>query len=238
MSWWLYTFSRGGPARYLSHLDTTRAVRRTFARAGIELALSHGMRPKARLALPLPLPVGAAGLRELAVVEVAEGAPEPAAALAKLAAAAPPGFVPLGIEDAGERHPRPHPTRADYACGLRGDADALTSAVDRFACEAHIIRERFTPKGGRTLDLKEYVVDTGARRASEGVMLRFAIRHRAAGAARPKDYVDLIAEWAGVEPVMHDLERVGITWKDVPRATSAAAEGVDCCDTQEEGDDR
>ena len=63
MSWWLLSFARGGPARYLSHLDTMRAVQRTFARAGIELALSQGMRPKPRLSLPLPLPVGAAGAR-------------------------------------------------------------------------------------------------------------------------------------------------------------------------------
>ncbi len=49
-----------------------RVMQRTFARAGIELALSQGMRPKPRLSLPLPLPTGAAALDELAVVEVAE----------------------------------------------------------------------------------------------------------------------------------------------------------------------
>ena len=73
MSWWLISFARRGPARYLSHLDTARAVQRTFARAGVPIALSHGMRPKPRLSLPLPLPVGAAGDEELAVVEVPEG---------------------------------------------------------------------------------------------------------------------------------------------------------------------
>ena len=31
---WLVTFARSGPARYLSHLDTARALQRTFARAG------------------------------------------------------------------------------------------------------------------------------------------------------------------------------------------------------------
>ena len=73
MTWWLITFSRAGPARYLSHLDTARVVQRTFARAGVPIALSQGMRPKPRLSLPLPLPVGAAGEHELAVVEVPEG---------------------------------------------------------------------------------------------------------------------------------------------------------------------
>jgi radical SAM-linked protein len=70
MSWWLVSFSRSGPARYLSHLDTSRVVQRTFARAGVPIALSQGMRPKPRISLPLPLPVGAAGADELATVEV------------------------------------------------------------------------------------------------------------------------------------------------------------------------
>ena len=73
MSWWLIRFSRSGPARYLSHLDTSRVVQRTFARAGVPIALSQGMRPKPRISLPLPLPVGAAGADELATVEVPEG---------------------------------------------------------------------------------------------------------------------------------------------------------------------
>ena len=62
--------TRTGPASYLSHLDTARALQRTFARAGVVLALSEGFRPKPRFSLPLPLPVGAAGLDELCVVEV------------------------------------------------------------------------------------------------------------------------------------------------------------------------
>ena len=73
MTFWLVSFARSGPARYLSHLDTSRVVQRTFARAGVPIALSQGMRPKPRLSLPLPLPVGAAGADELAVVEVPEG---------------------------------------------------------------------------------------------------------------------------------------------------------------------
>lgn len=238
MSWWLLTFSRGGPARHLSHLDTTRAVQRTFARAGVQVALSQGMRPKPCVALPLPLPVGAAGRRELAVVEVEEGGPGGAVALTLLRAAAPPGLEPIAIVDAGERHPRPQPRKADYRCVVCGDAGALTAAVERYAVEPNVYRERVSPKGRRTLDLKEYVVDTGVESVAGGARLRFSIRHRPTGAARPQDYVDLIAEWARVEPVMNSLERMGITWEDMPRATLAAAEGVDLSGNKEEGGER
>ena len=125
MSWWLLLFARRGPARYLSHLDTSRVVQRTFARAGVPIALTQGMRPKPRLSLPLPLPVGAEGGSELAVVEVTEAAAATVATLRDLCAAAPPGFEPLRIVDAGERRPRPQAREATYGCVLDGDAGRI-----------------------------------------------------------------------------------------------------------------
>lgn len=238
MTWWLLTFARGGPARYLSHLDTARALQRTFARAGVGLALSQGMRPKACLALPLPLPVGAAGCCEIATVEVVDGGLEPAAALAKLRAAAPPGIEPQAVAVVGERHPRPQPQRAEYTCCVLGDAGAVAAAVARFATEPQVAYQRVSPKGERALDLKEYVVDTSVEPIAGGAQLHFTIRHRPNGAARPQEYVDLIAKWAGIEPVMRGLSRERVTWTELPWAPAMWAEGVNPCDKAQEGDSR
>ncbi len=216
MTWWLVTFARQGSARYLSHLDTARALQRTFARASVPLALSQGMRPKPRLSLPLPLPVGAAGCEEIAVVEVAEGAPGPAVALRALRAAAPPGLEPAAITVVGERHPRPQPLRATYACLLGGDAGAIVAAVERYGSADSAPYERVSPKGRRHLDLKAYVVGAEAEPVADGARVRFAIRHRPDGAARPQEFIDLIAGWAGVEPVMCGLERRRIAWQSMP----------------------
>ena len=223
MTWWLLSFSRGGPASYLSHLDTARAVQRTFARAGVPIALSQGMRPKPRLSLPLPLPVGAAGCEELAVVEVPDDLPGPAAALRELRAAAPPGLRPLAIVVVGDQHPRPQALEARYACVLEGDAGAVQAAVERYATEVSVVRERVSPKGRRMLDLKEYVVHAAAEAAPGGARLSFAIRHRDDGAARPQEFIDLIATWAGVEPVMRGLERQRVIWRDLPPGPSPGA---------------
>ncbi len=222
MSYWLLSFARRGSARYLSHLDTARAVQRTFARAGVPISLSEGMRPKPRLSLPLPLPVGAAGSEELAVIEVPDDGPEPAAALRRLRAAAPSGLEPVGIVLCGERHPRPRPRAAVYTCELDGDAGAIVAAVERYATETRAPYERTSPKGRRTLDLKEFVGDVAASAAADGAQLRFTIRYRDAGAARPQEYVDLIASWAKVEPVMRRLERSRITWEGLPAGLSRA----------------
>ena len=75
-----------------------------------------------------------------------------------------------------------------------------------------------SPKGTRTLDLKEYAGDVVATPVDGGAALRFTIRHRSDGAARPQELIDLIAEWAEVEPVMRGLERLRITWDMRPAA--------------------
>jgi radical SAM-linked protein len=224
MSWWLISFARFGSARYLSHLDTSRVVQRTFARAGVPIALSHGMRPKPRISLPLPLPVGAAGAAELAVVEVPEGVVATTSVLRALREASPPGVRPLHIVDAGERHPRPQARAAQYACVLDGDAGAIAAAVERYNDAETAIRERVSPKGTRRLDLKDYAGDVVATPVEGGARLGFTIRRRSDGAARPQELIDLIAEWAEVDPVMRGLERLGIAWDDVPPDLLAGGE--------------
>jgi radical SAM-linked protein len=216
VTWWLLTFSRGGSAAYLSHLDTARALQRTFARAGVPIALSQGMRPKPRISLPLPLPVGATGCDELAVVEVPDDLPGPAEALRELRAAAPPGLTPLEIVVVGDQHLRPQVLEARYECVLEGDAGAVQAAVERYDTEVSVVRERVSPKGRRTLDLKEYIVDAVAEPLPGGTSLSFTIRQRDDGAARPQEFIDLIASWAEVEPVMRGLERRSVTWKGLP----------------------
>ena len=221
MSWWIVRFSRAGRARYLSHLDTARVVQRTFARAAVPVALSQGMRPKPRISLPLPLPVGAAGAEELAVVEVAPGAPVPALALRALRAAAPTDVVPLAIADTGETKPHPLAVEAEYACVLDGDAGDAAAAVERYGREDTVRYERTSPKGTRSLDLKEYVVAPRVEPGAGGTRLVFTVRHRADGAARPQEFVDLIARWAGIEPTMRGLERRRIVWTGVAQAPGA-----------------
>lgn len=197
MSHWLLWFERRWPASYLSHLDTARALQRTFARAGIGLALSEGFRPKVRFSLPLPLPVGAAGLRELAVVEVTDGAPN---ALQMCVA-------------------RPHPqvTLARYACEVHGAAEALAAATAWYAEQEEVTVERVSPKGRRTLDLAKYVQDLAAHAVPCGARISFAVRHGADGAARPQEVVDLLAGRAGCAPVMHRLTRIAVSYEGLPR---------------------
>jgi radical SAM-linked protein len=216
VSWLLVHFERRGAARYLSHLDTARALQRTFARAGIQLALSEGMRPKPRFSLGLPLPVGVAGLDELLAAELAAGQSEaPDELLARLAEAAPEGLLPLAVEVSGQRV-RLEALMAYYECLVPVDAAALSAAADEFLLADSAPVERVSPKGRRLVDLKRFVAAVSVEAAAEDCALRFSVRHRADGAARPDEVVRELLRRAGREDVVPLVTRVTVVYDGLP----------------------
>ncbi|MEE4275541.1 MAG: TIGR03936 family radical SAM-associated protein [Thermoleophilia bacterium] len=220
MRTWLVGFARRGPARYLSHLDTLRAVQRTFARAGVELELSEGMRPKPRLSLPLPLPVGATADDELAVARVTEAAPGARDGLAALKAAAPEGLDVIALQESPGRV-RPQPLRARYACEVRGEADAVIAAVEAFEKDPPPRVVRRGPKGTKTVDLRRSVGAVTCRATAGGAHLEFEVRYDVGTAARPQEVIEVIADKAGIEPVLHRLRRVEVVFAEAARVQRA-----------------
>ena len=217
MSWLVIRFERRGAARYLSHLDTARALQRTFARAGLQLALTEGMRPKPRFSLGLPLPVGVAGLDELAAAALAADQPGGSAEiLARLAAAAPEGLLPLAVE-VSDKRVRLEPLAADYECLVSVPAAELLTAAQEFAHADSALIERVSPKGRREVDLKRFVVGVDVAPADEGSVLRFTVRHRADGAARPDEVVrELLRRAECEEDVASLVTRVNVVYDGLP----------------------
>jgi hypothetical protein len=197
----LLTFARGGPGRYLSHLDTVRALQRTFARADLDLALSAGMRPKPRLAVGLPLPVGAAAIAELAVADVVvdcgeddgcdgkENGARTGRWQASLRAAGPPGIEVLDVEP-WSPGARLHPRLAIYRWSLDVPEDVVAAAVRSFLAESSVPIERNGPKGSRVVDLRTSIDAFEVRCTADGCELWFGVRHEAHGAARPSEVLD------------------------------------------------
>ncbi len=221
---WLLAFSRAGSARYLSHLDTARALRRTLARAGVQLSLSQGMRPKPRLALGLPLPVGVEALFELAAAGVAEAGDE-RTLLPRLAAAAPPGLAIIAAERWNGAL-RLRPERAVYEGAVAVDTAGLQAAVDRFLARAACTVTRSKPDGERNVDVRrsigQIVVEAGPWLGEDPrTRLGFVIRHRGDGAARPAELLAALAACGAPNPPTVDatgrpafehLLRIGVTY--------------------------
>jgi radical SAM-linked protein len=227
MTWWLVNFSRTGPARYISHLDTTRVVQRTFARAGIELALTQGMRPRPRLSLPLPLPTGVAGLAELAVAEVAEEA-VPAALEARLRALRAVCADGVRIERlaACEGRPRPRAAAAAYECRLPVAVDAAADVLRWFDGQPSVRVVRDAPKGRKAIEVKEYVRELSVSPWGDQTRLAFTLRYGPSGAARVDEVVAALAGPLGIEPIVLDPARVCVTWTGLPPELGAPADGM------------
>jgi len=147
--------------------------------------------------------------------KVVDAAPEPEVALPTLAAAAAPGLEPLAVLAVAER-PRPQAVAADYEFGLAADEGAVAAALQWFSAAQSTPVERVSPKGRRIVDLKEFVTDTWCRAAQDGVCVGFTVRHRSTGAARPQEFVSLVADQAGVEAVARHLLRRRVVYTGLP----------------------
>ena len=78
-----------------------------------------------------------------------------------------------------------------------------------------------TPPSGA--DGIETVLKPAIEAVAGEAKIRFTIHYREDGAARPQEFVDLIARWAGVEPAMRGLERLRIAWKGLPSGLDPGA---------------
>ncbi len=84
-------FGKTGDLRWISHRDLARAFERLFRRSGLELGMSEGFHPKAKLSFPSALALGIGGQDELLDIELAEELPEDEVAQ-RLRSSAVPGL--------------------------------------------------------------------------------------------------------------------------------------------------
>ena len=96
-------FGKQGDLRFIGHRDLVRTFERALRRSGLELKLSEGFHPKAKLSFPLALGVGIEGRQEVMEVEF----DQPIAAdqlLATLQAQGPRGLDVTHVEVLTPRH--------------------------------------------------------------------------------------------------------------------------------------
>lgn len=127
-------YEKGDEQRFLGHLEVMRALVMALARAGWPVAMTEGYTPRPKVEMVAPLPVGTAGLNEVADVYLSEARPLEDL-VRSLAEAMPPGFklkevwrIPLD-EPALERRI----TASTYRVLVYGARqDALKRAVECF----------------------------------------------------------------------------------------------------------
>ena len=143
-------FQKTGVTCYTSHLDIMKVFKRSFKRAGIRLAYSHGFNPHPRMGFAQPLSLGYESLDEyieFETVDIAEDGThvdtDPKAILDKMRAMMPEGLELLSISEAV--HPKTlaaNTVAADYTIMIPLPADGKGSLPDDAGSIWHTYMDR------------------------------------------------------------------------------------------------
>jgi radical SAM-linked protein len=205
------TFAVGGRARFLSHLETVDTLLGGLRRAGYEIALSKGMRPRPVISLAMPRAVGVQAQADLADVELV-GEPDPAEVAERLAAQLPRGMSVVGIEPAEGRTAAARVEAAEYEVEVEDDVD-WPRALAAFAGAGSLEVVRTAPgKPDRRIDVVSYC---SSIEHDPGV-LRMRLRMTEAGTARPDEIAQAVAGLVGRTANIKRLVRTRICLRDQP----------------------
>lgn len=182
-------YAKRGRLRFTSHRDFSRAFERAIVRARVPMAYSSGFNPHPRISYAGASPTGAASEAEYLEIGLSRES-DPAAVLAALDAALPPGLDVLdAVVSAGG-------SLADLleASVWRTRVpdltpDAAQAAVRAFLDAGEVLVERMTKKGLRTFDCRAAVVSLSAgppAASDECAILEMVLRH-GTPSVRPDD---------------------------------------------------
>lgn len=200
-------FAIEGDVRFLSHHDTMRMFERVATRAGLPLRYSEGFNPNPKLMLPLPRPVGVAGLEEWMLLQLREPM-EPAVVRDRLAE-----HVPEGVRLAGCWWAPGSATwqaqDALYEVPLEGDlAASLPERIARVMAAASgvLIRRMGPGKPDKPVDVRHFVrsLDLHDQR------LAMRVGFETGATARPGEILELLG--LPTQPYASRVTRVQTTW--------------------------
>jgi radical SAM-linked protein len=189
-------FAKQGELRFIGHQDLARTIERLLRRAGVQLSMTEGFHPRARLSFPLALAVGIAAEEEIVEMDLAEEV-DVARLAEQIQAQAPPGLsfhdvelLPPGTRKAAVESitfmlPLPFDRRAAAAACVAEFLEAATWPIWR-------------PKRKAPLDLRGDVLELAIEDGS--LRMRLAVSHE--GMPRPREILEALK--------LADLEQQGL----------------------------
>jgi radical SAM-linked protein len=208
--------TKGEAIRYISHLDYARAVERAIRRSKLPAAYSEGFNPHMKMAFASALSVGVTSEAEYLDIELADDAASEAAVESALATKLPPGLAIKRIKKITAQHKALMAVvnLASYRIEvpMTGAAAKVSAAIDSFNQAASVPYVKHSPKGKRSVDIKQYV-DTVAGSPREGSLeLTLTVRITPTGSIKPAEVLAaLAADFAlPVDPAAALITRTGL----------------------------
>ncbi len=182
-------FAKTGRMRFLSHHDLMRLFERALRRTGLALRFTEGYNPHPILSFPTALGLGLESLDEIMEFELSTWtAPRKIEAL--LAEQLPEG-VKVNAVEAFNRKDRSAVVFVEYEASIPADP-ALPDRIRDFLAKREHKIERKSDKGGKTVEIRQYVQALEAD--GPKVLLRILVTDR--GTAKPEEVLRAV----GIEP--------------------------------------
>jgi radical SAM-linked protein len=199
------TFAKTDAMRFTSHLDLHRTWERTFRRAQLPLAYSHGFNPRPRLNLASALPLGFTGSQEIIDVWLDQDMPL-ADVQSALAQATPPGIQIHLIETIEEHAPALQTLlqASDYTLTLEQHLPNLDEHLEALMKAERLPRQR----RGKDYDLRPLLLELGRLPDGEDGRQRIHARLSAKEGAtgRPEEVLEAL----GADPLSAQVNREGL----------------------------
>lgn len=194
---------KGETTKYVGHLDFGRAIERALRRAKLPVAYSEGFNPHMKLSFGPALGVGIASESEYVDVEMSETT-DIMNFSRRLEEKLPPGLalvearsVSSNTSLAAELNLAKYQVRVAGLVSPEQVGTAETS-VERFQHSESVTFVRRSPKGVKTMDLKNYLVgkmETVAE--AESFAIKFWLRMTPTGAVKPQEVMRALVEQFG-----------------------------------------
>lgn len=203
-------FSKTGTAKYISHLDLTRCLIRTFRRTTVPLWYTEGFNPRPHLVFGLSLPLGVEGLCEAFDIRLDDDSYKDDEVLSQLKSATVPGIEFLKVTS-----PEFKPLDiafADYV--IKAPAVALNIVKEKLSSGNVLIEKKNKKKEIKTINVCDYISNVDFK--TEGDKLEFYFRLPAGNdfTINPVLFCGSLFENTSVDPHMCLIKRLGLFIKD------------------------
>jgi radical SAM-linked protein len=204
-------FAKFGPAKFLGHLELSRAMIRAFRRAQIPLVFSQGFHPLPKVSFGPPLPVGYESWAEFLDYHI-QGNLDPEEASSRLNALLPSGIRILETKEISLKSTAIFDNIVKILWMIRfpNSDRPLREKGDRFLGQKEV--PVFWSRKNKFLDLKAVVESLSFVDAQT---LKMLMRSDPEGIPRPEEALDLIFGWSERERPVILVQKLHMQFKEL-----------------------